>query len=404
MRLLFVNIAYPKECYDDFYTDAKGLLSVPMNVYQWAIIEGLENNDVDYSLVSLPGLPAWPRYSHVFTPKGKMIVNGKERGSYIRYCDLPVIKQLSQKYSLKKQIRQWCLANNNEEQIQILVFTQQADKLSAIIELKKQFKNLKIAVIITDLIENAELYAYNRSLLKRIQLFIEKKAEHRLFSYVDKFILLSRQMEDFIPEAMGRSIVIEGIAKEPPVITNVGSNNKKKVLLYTGILEEYAGINQLVDAFLLTNNQDYKFVICGTGPCAEYVKNAAHKDSRIVYKGVVPYDEVVKLQRSAMVLINPRRPDGRITKYSFPSKTMEYMMSGTPMIGYKLEGIPVEYYDYMITPNDLTTEALSECIDNTFAKSQEELNYIAARAKEFIIKNKSSSVQVNHILTFLSSK
>ena len=38
--------------------------------------------------------------------------------------------------------------------------------------------------------------------------------------------------------------------------------------------------------------------------------------------------------------VNPRQNNEEFTKYSFPSKTMEYLASGVPVVAYKLDGIP----------------------------------------------------------------
>ena len=78
------------------------------------------------------------------------------------------------------------------------------------------------------------------------------------------------------------------------------------------------------------------------------------------------------------------------------------MTSGTPMIGYRLEGIPEEYYEYMITPNDYSVEELSHCISSTLSKSQDELGTLALKAFRFVIEEKSSDKQVKKMIDFLS--
>lgn len=381
------------------------MTSSPMDVFQWALLMGFEGNRVDYNVVSFPSLPAWPRYRHLFTPKGKMIIGESDRGDYIRYLDLPAIKQLYQYFALKKYIRKWCEDNIEEVYLHVILFTQQADKLGAVVKLKKIFKNLRITVIVTDLIENAQYYESNKSFLKRIQVWIEKRLEHKLFPHIDKFVLLSQQMVDFIPEAIERNIVVEGIANDNNTVfkSHDKIGNREKILLYTGILEEYAGINKAVDAFRLTSEPQFKFVICGAGPSEDYVISASREDPRIIYKGKVPHDNVIELQRKATALINPRQPDGIITKYSFPSKTMEYMLSGTPMIGYKLEGIPEEYFEYMFIPEDLTVSKLTNCINDTLSMPQEELDAFAEKARSFVKNDKNSIAQVRRILQFINN-
>lgn len=402
MKFLFLNMAYPQECYEKIMHDARGALQVPSNVFQWAVINGLERNNVDYCLVSVPALPAWPRYRHFFSPKGNMTVNGLIKGLMLRYCDAPLLKQVSQRRILRDYIKNWYLDNEGNNPV-VLIYTQQSELLGAAIDVKDIFPRLKVIPIITDLIENAFDFKSNNTFLKRMQIKIEAKEEHRLFPKVDNFVLLTEQMTEFIPEAIGRSIVVEGIAPSNNINLNfLPKSDKTRSILYTGALEEYAGIRVLVDAFRGVKITDVRLIICGNGGDADYVKQAANEDDRIVYRGRVDHEEAIRLQKECTLLINPRQPNGGITKYSFPSKTMEYMSSGTPMIGYHLEGIPEEYHEHMYSPSDLTVKSLARCIENTIALPSSELYNKAVHAARFISECKSSKAQVKKILDFIN--
>jgi glycosyltransferase involved in cell wall biosynthesis len=402
MKILFINIAYPKEIYQQLKEDAKGILQVPCDVFQWAVIDGLEQYGIDYTLATVPALPAWPRYKQLYTPKGEMMVNGKSRGHYLSYCDAPAVKQLTQRRVLRKYVRQWCDANRNEDCLGVLTYTQHVEILGAAIDLKNDYPNLIVAPIVTDLIEDALDFASNRTFLKRLQVKMEALEEQKLFPKVDKFVLLTRQMTERIPEAKGKYIVVEGISpKKEEKLQFIVKSGQPRTLLYTGVLEEYAGIRLLVDAFMNVKRTDISLVICGSGSDESYVRKMMSTDHRIDFRGRVDRDEAVKLQRESTLLINPRQPNGGITKYSFPSKTMEYMTSGTPMIGYHLEGIPEEYYEYMYSPCDVSKESLTKCIYNTLLLSDEDLNEKAKKAYEFVTQKKNSKEQVKRIINFM---
>lgn len=77
------------------------------------------------------------------------------------------------------------------------------------------------------------------------------------------------------------------------------------------------------------------------------------------------------------------------------------MASGTPMIGYKLEGMPSEYYNHMYFPDDLSIEALAKCINIVLNKSGKELEDKGNEAMRFVLTHKSSQVQVKRIIDFL---
>ena len=403
MKLLFVNIAYPVECYEQFKKDTNGQLSNAVNTFQWAIIDGLEQSGCDYSMACVPTLPAWPRYKHLCTPSGVMTVDGKPRGHYLSFFDAPAIKQVHQRYVLRQYIREWCKKNSSEDKLIVLVYTTYAQWLGAALDVKKEFPNLIVVPIVTDLIDNAMDHAGNRTPLKRIQVKLEDKAEHKLYKYVDKFVLISKLMTECIPEAEGKNIVIECMAPKGSLDMRVRAkkNVEQRTLLYTGTLNEYGGVDMLVDAFLKTTDKRFKLVICGGGGDTTHIEEAAARDGRIDFKGSVSREEAVRLQQTSTMLINPRLPNGSITKYSFPSKTMEYMTSGTPMIGYKLEGIPDEYYKHMFIPASHSVEDLTACINETLLLPQEELDKKAKNAGEFIRINKNPKAQVCRMIEFL---
>lgn len=403
MKLLFVNIAYPVECYTQFKEDTKGRMANAVNTFQWAIIDGLEQSGCDYTLACVPSLPAWPKYKYMFTPSGIMTVDGKPRGHYLRFCDAPAIKQWDQRRVLRAYIKEWCLKNRDEDRLIALVYTTYAQWLGAATDLKKDFPNLIVASIVTDLIDNAMDHAGNRTPLKRIQVILEERAEHKLYKKVDKFVLISKLMVECIPEAEGRNVVIECMAPKGSLDKRARAkkDDEQRILLYTGTLNEYGGVDMLVDAFLKTTDKRFKLVICGGGGDTTHILEAASRDSRIDFKGSVSREEAVRLQQTSTVLINPRLPNGSITKYSFPSKTMEYMTSGTPMIGYKLEGIPNEYYKHMFIPASHSVEDLTACINETLLLPQEELDKKAKNAGEFIRINKNPKAQVCRMIEFL---
>lgn len=230
----------------------------------------------------------------------------------------------------------------------------------------------------------------------------ERKATKESYNKIDKFILLTKAMEDLIPQAQNNSLVVEGIYSPSERIIPL-KGTQERVLVYTGSLQEYVGIKDLVDAFCLTKNDKYKLIICGSGYCAAYIHEKALKDKRIEFRGVVSRKEALELQTNATALINPRKPSEDFTKYSFPSKTMEYLASGTPVIGYFLTGMPAEYKEHLFIPKNLTMESLANEIDVVLSLPDNILKDKADRARTFVLEKKTSKNQVKRILSFLNN-
>ena len=144
--------------------------------------------------------------------------------------------------------------------------------------------------------------------------------------------------------------------------------------LYTGKLDSRFGIKEMIEAFISIPDKEYQLWICGDGSDRKMVENAAKQDNRIKFFGLVRQEVAFTMQAQATLLINPRKGDEPYTKYSFPSKTMEYMASGTPTVMYPLPGIPMEYYKHLIIIPDNTKETLKEILIEWCSKKQEELD------------------------------
>ena len=406
MKILFVVGAYPYQNEGLVQKHCKNVSpSSAANVFQWAIIDGLQKNHADFEVISYPFLPCFPKnYSRLYSPKSLLEYKGKIVGSIDSYCTLPFIKNFSIKRKLRYKAEEWLKHKYSQsDDIVVLTYSPVAFFIEPIAKLKKKFPRLRICSIVTDLPDFFTSPLNNLKGIKRIQARFEQKAIFKNYRYIDQFVLLTEQMEDKIPNSKNNSIVIEGISSvnELPVIDK--KDSEKRIVLYTGALRDGMGIRDLVDAFMMTKDSSFELDICGSGECSDYIEDMAKKDSRIHYLGRVSRDRSVELQRKATLLVNPRKPQD-FTKYSFPSKTMEYMTSGTPMMGYKLQGIPKEYYDYYYTINALDINALSERINEVLSLRQEELNRKAIEAGTFIIKNKTSFMQVKKILDFLNQR
>ncbi|MHB8963041.1 MAG: glycosyltransferase, partial [Saccharofermentanales bacterium] len=177
-------------------------------------------------------------------------------------------------------------------------------------------------------------------------------------------------------------------------------NNTKRVV-YTGGLTASYGILNLLNAFNEIKENDYQLIICGDGETKEEVIKAANTDKRIKYLGVISYEETQKIQRHATVLINPRQNIGEYTKYSFPIKTIEYLLSGAPVICYKLSGIPCDYDDYLIYVEDFSTNGLSDIIVEVCNMSENERAEIGKKNRQFVLEKKNHIIQTKRILDMI---
>lgn len=218
-----------------------------------------------------------------------------------------------------------------------------------------------------------------------------------LFSH---YVFLTESMNLVVNKKKKPYIIIEGVVD---VRSRVGEKSTKKdnpkVVMYAGSLYERYGLKLLVNSFISLSPDNAKLVIYGSGPYEDTLKSFS--TNMIEYRGLRPTEEIVEAEHRATILVNPRPTNEEFTKYSFPSKNMEYMVSGTPLLTTKLPGIPADYYPYIYMFDEETVEGFSLKLSEILSLSEEQLNEKGMDAREFVLNNKNNHVQTNRILNLL---
>lgn len=240
-----------------------------------------------------------------------------------------------------------------------------------------------------------------KSKLRNIELKISKFLMRR----ADKLVVLTKFLaEDFAPKTP--YIVIEGIIdseekkEENEIINKLDTKNKK--IVYTGSLEKRYGIENIVEGFSLIKSENIILEIYGRGDYEEELKKICERNQNIKYFGFVSNSEILKIQKNADFLINARSPKEEYVKYSFPSKTLEYMLSGTPLISTILPGIPEEYREYIYVLKDNSPESIARKIENCLDIPIQDLKKFGEKAKKFA-KTKNYKEQGKKIIELIFS-
>lgn len=259
-----------------------------------------------------------------------------------------------------------------------------------------KLRNIPIVTIVTDLpdmmSENKLLRNVNNSLLK----------------HMDGFIFLTEQMNGRLNKKNKPYIVLEGHVDAEAEYVEVNKKweleNGKKIIIYAGSIFKLYGIQNLVEGFLQANIEDAELWIYGDGDYRDELIEITKVNSKVKYFGVKPNKEIVDAEMRAALLVNPRPIAPEYTKYSFPSKNMEYMVSGTPLLTTKLPGMPEEYIPFIYLIDDESPKGMAEVLTRTLNLSFNERKEKADQARNFVIKYKTNVEQARKIVHFLKEK
>lgn len=176
----------------------------------------------------------------------------------------------------------------------------------------------------------------------------------------------------------------------------------KKRILYTGNLNRRYGIPLLLEVFTLLD-ANYELWIRGDGEMKEDIVNLSRENNRIKYFEPMNKGRLLSLLEEADVLVNPVSSKEEFTRYFFPSKTMEYIASGTPVVMFHLDCIPEDYDEHLIYAEGPSSASFAKAIEYACNIPEEEKTKRSIRSKQFILENKNSFVQAEKIYRLIEA-
>ena len=399
MKILYISSVCSPKVLEYIFNTAIIKPGQAIQKFHRLLIEGFSKNKEICEIEVLSSLPISPN-GH--TRKIWNIKTDRWHGvsfNYVFTLNIPIIKNLIVFILTFSKVLFWRFKNLKENKIVISDVLNISVFWSAFLACK--ITNQPIAVIITDLPVHMVSDSRNLSFFKRVYL----KLCSFIIKHVDYYIGLTEQMNVEVNPLGKPFLVMEGLVDEAILSLNheVIPYKEKKIILYAGGIYEKYGVKKLLDAFVDLKDENYELHIYGDGDLEDAMTNYTELDTRIYYFGVVPNSVVVQELFNASLLVNPRPASEEFTKFSFPSKNMEYMVSGTPLLTTVLPGMPKEYHEYVYLLEDESLEGFRNTIQEILSKSSTELNAFGKKSKDFVLNNKSNVIQAKRIINFLNS-
>ncbi|MBN1876302.1 MAG: glycosyltransferase family 4 protein [Anaerolineae bacterium] len=234
---------------------------------------------------------------------------------------------------------------------------------------------------------------------------LDFELQKRLIPRFDGLIVISKRIvEDFAP---GKPFVrVEGGVNEA-VLRHFATRPRKLTgalpftIVLAGSLDEANGCIELIEAFSLLRGDNYRLRIAGAGPLQDRVEQAAVADPRIEYLGYLTFDQVLALYDTADLLINMRLTRRLDTTYFFPSKMMEYLASGVPVITTCPGHVEEEYADIAFLLREETPQALAQIIAQVAAMPADLRIQKGLAAQAYIQAHNSWLTQGRRVVEFI---
>lgn len=388
MQILYISSLVSDSYFESLYK--KGLTKgFSGQKYHGMFAKGLaRNNDCEVTALSQPP-----------TSSGCFRLKEEENGVSFRYVPIIAIPFIKQAfyfiYSLFYTLY-WCIKNIGEKKVIISslmrIYQYPSVRLGSLLF---PCKHITVACDVPWM-TGTQVSTRKPSTKLKFAIWLGK----HLSSSFDGYVFLTKTMDNVLNPKHRPYIVVEGFCdyqmKDAENILE--KKERKKVIMYAGGLMVKYGIQNLVDAVKLLNENEVELWLFGSGDMDEMLQQET--DSRIKFFGPRSNNEVIDAELKATILINPRPTTDEYTFYSFPSKTLEYMVSGTYTMTTRLAGIPDEYFNYCGAIEDYSASGIAEALSMAIKESDADLHNKGILAKQFVLDNKNNVRQAKRILDF----
>lgn len=171
---------------------------------------------------------------------------------------------------------------------------------------------------------------------------ITKWLEKNLIGYVDKIIVVCSPIADWYRNTydLDNIYVIQNMPYRyaSPLIKSNKLKEKYNIprdhilFIYQGILEEFRGVNTLINVFINTS-PDKHIIFMGYGTSETFIKETANKYSNIHFQPALPPSKIIEYTSSADIGVFFIEGDLCLSyQYSLPNKFGEYILAHLPVL------------------------------------------------------------------------
>lgn len=361
--------------------------------FSWALVEALRSAGATVTLLSSAPASNYPHNRRIVFHGGSFTHNGV-RGEKLGFVNVIVLKHLSRFAAClvrgTRTLRRW--------RPDVLLIHGVHSPFLYYGLIARRLLGTRTVVVLTDppgVITPSD--GRIAATLKRLDVHLVRRA----LRTADGVVALTAPLAaDYAPGTP--SIVMEGILADAASPAHARPPEPVFLAMYAGGLLESYGVERLVRAFAALETDDARLALYGKGPLASWIDEQADIDPRIEKVRFAPRHEVLEQYASADLLIQPRPTEQDFVRYSFPSKLLEYMASGTPVLSTRLSGIPAPYEPHLYWIEDDSVDGIKRSLATVMGLSTDERNAKGRTAADFVRERCSSVAQGGRIREFLA--
>jgi glycosyltransferase involved in cell wall biosynthesis len=294
-------------------------------------------------IISFAPINDYPNNKLIISPSSKWIINGIQ-AKMLSFINIIGLKHLTRFIITYIHVLKWTYKASNNRRIIITHGLVSAQLWS--VYLGQLFYRSTLCTYITD--DTGVSLKGESLIVKGIREF-DKKIIMMALQRMSGVIAMTNKLAEKLAPGLPVSII--------PAIYNFNTKlsfldikdiSNEFNIVFSGGVNKDNGIEFLLDSFKTANKKDWRLIIAGKGDMEEEVQKAVLFDHKINYKGFVEIEELSEIYKDADVFVNLRLTSSEITDLGFPSKLIEFVGTGKPVISSNLPALTNEFRKHLI--------------------------------------------------------
>lgn len=361
--------------------------------FAWAVVEALRSSGTDVTLLSVEPVSNYPANPRWFFRGGVFSARGVE-GRKLPFVNTLVLKHASRFVACASvgtsALREW--------RPDVLLVHGVHSPFLFYARICRRLFGLPVAVILTD--PPGVVLPTDSPLARRLK-GLDISLVRMALSGFDGVVALTESLASHFAPGVAH-LVMEGIVEVVPPPAPEPQRVTTTRAIYAGGLSAAYGVGRLVDAVRALNRDDVTLSCFGRGELEDWITRVAEADQRIDPPRLVSREQLLAEYAQSDLLVQPRPVDQDFVRFSFPSKLLEYLASGIPVLSTRLPGIPADYEDHVHWADDDSTEGLQAALARVLSIPKDERERRAARARDFIRTTRGYEAQGKRLTRFLA--
>ena len=362
------------------------------NAFQRSLVAALHAEAETRTLLYSP-TPSWPR-GPLFRSGRKATLNGLP-AKLLGFLNLAPLKALTMAPAIAIQALLWAWRSRRAERTIVVYNLSCPPALPAL--LAARLTGSRLIPFLCDVLVPGETVP--DTLSRRAQFALERWT----IRHVDGRVVVNpNTIHDFAPGA--HHLVVEaGI--ERAEAERLGGERPPRAagplrVLYAGGLDELHGIDLLLDALAQNPEWQVEATVLGRGPLADRVAKAAETDPRLTYRGLVDRERVLSLYRGSDVLLSLCKGSFRTLRYLYPSKVIECLASGTPLLTTLPGNTQTAFGEVSWSLVEETPTGLYKALRAFESEPEPARLARAAQARRLILETRTWDAQVRRLMEY----